>query len=266
MNHFAGTKRLVFKVGTSTLTHETGKLNLRRMRDLARVLSDLKNAGREIVLVSSGAIGVGVGKLKLERRPHDIGGRQACAAVGQCELMYIYDKLFSEYGHVTAQVLLTRDCVDDRLRRMNIENAFERLLDMGALPIINENDTVAVEEIVFGDNDTLSALVAREVRADALIILTDIDGLHERNPREDPTAPLIHVVEAITSHTREIAGGTGSSRGTGGMITKIEAADIATRQGITTAIIDGSDPEDIYRLLDGEEIGTVFLAHREDQA
>ena len=139
MNHFAGAKRLVFKVGTSTLTHETGKLNLRRMRDLARVLSDLKNAGREIVLVSSGAIGVGVGKLKLERRPHDIGGRQACAAVGQCELMYIYDKLFSEYGHVTAQVLLTRDCVDDRLRRMNIQNAFERLLDMGALPIINEN-------------------------------------------------------------------------------------------------------------------------------
>ena len=266
MNHFAGAKRLVFKVGTSTLTHETGKLNLRRMRDLARVLSDLKNAGHEIVLVSSGAIGVGVGKLKLERRPHDIGGRQACAAVGQCELMYIYDKLFSEYGHVTAQVLLTRDCVDDRLRRMNIQNAFERLLDMGALPIINENDNVAVEEIVFGDNDTLSALVAREVRADALIILTDIDGLHERNPREDPTAPLIHVVEAITSHTREIAGGTGSSRGTGGMITKIEAADIATRQGITTAIIDGSDPEDIYRLLDGEEIGTVFLAHREDQA
>ena len=189
MNHFAGAKRIVFKVGTSTLTHETGKLNLRRMRDLARVLSDLKNAGREIVLVSSGAIGVGVGKLKLERRPHDIGGRQACAAVGQCELMYIYDKLFSEYGHVTAQVLLTRDCVDDRLRRMNIENAFERLLDMGALPIINENDTVAVEEIVFGDNDTLSALVAREVRADALIILTDIDGLHERNPREDPSAP-----------------------------------------------------------------------------
>ena len=266
MNHFAGAKRLVFKVGTSTLTHETGKLNLRRMRDLARVLSDLKNAGHEIVLVSSGAIGVGVGKLKLERRPHDIGGRQACAAVGQCELMYIYDKLFSEYGHVTAQVLLTRDCVDDRLRRMNIQNAFERLLDMGALPIINENDTVAVEEIVFGDNDTLSALVARIVRADALIILTDIDGLHERNPREDPTAPLIHVVEAITPHTREIAGGTGSSRGTGGMITKIEAADIATRQGITTAIIDGSDPEDIYRLLDGEEIGTVFLAHSEDQA
>ena len=263
MNHFAGAKRLVFKVGTSTLTHETGKLNLRRMRDLARVLSDLKNAGREIGLVSSGAIGVGVGKLKLERRPHDIGGRQACAAVGQCELMYIYDKLFSEYGHVTAQVLLTRDCVDDRLRRMNIQNAFERLLDMGALPIINENDTVAVEEIVFGDNDTLSALVAREVRADALIILTDIDGLHEENPRVNPNAKLIPVVEEITPHLREIAGGTGSSRGTGGMITKVQAADIATRAGVTTAIVDGSDPDDIYRLLDGEARGTVFLPRRE---
>ena len=263
MNDLQRAKRIVFKVGTSTLTHDTGKLNLRRMRDLARVLSDLKNAGREIVLVSSGAIGVGVGKLKLERRPHDIGGRQACAAVGQCELMYIYDKLFSEYGHVTAQVLLTRDCVDDRLRRMNIQNAFERLLDMGALPIINENDTVAVEEIVFGDNDTLSALVAREVHADALVILTDIDGLHEQNPRENPDAKLIHLVEEITPHIREIAGGTGSSRGTGGMITKIEAADIATREGITTAIIDGSDPGNIYRLLDGETIGTVFRAHRE---
>ena len=213
--------------------------------------------------MSSGAIGVGVSKLKLERRPHDIGGRQACAAVGQCELMYIYDKLFSEYGHVTAQVLLTRDCVDDRLRRMNIQNAFERLLDMGALPIINENDTVAVEEIVFGDNDTLSALVAREVHADALVILTDIDGLHEQNPRENPDAKPIHLVEEITPHIREIAGGTGSSRGTGGMITKIEAADIATRAGIATAIIDGSDPGNIYRLLDGETIGTVFRAHRE---
>ena len=263
MNRLQDAKRIVFKVGTSTLTHDTGKLNLRRMRDLARVLSDLKNAGREIVLVSSGAIGVGVGKLKLERRPHDIGGRQACAAVGQCELMYIYDKLFSEYGHVTAQVLLTRDCVDDRLRRMNIQNAFERLLDMSALPIVNENDTVAVEEIVFGDNDTLSALVAREVHADALVILTDIDGLYEQNPRENREAKLIHMVEEITPHIREIAGGTGSSRGTGGMITKIEAADIATREGIVTAIIDGSDPDNLYRLLDGEAIGTVFCAHRE---
>ncbi len=195
MNYFQNAKRVVVKVGTSTLTHETGKLNLRRMRELVRVLSDLKNAGCEIILVSSGAIGVGVSKLKLERRPHDIGGRQACAAVGQCELMYIYDKLFGEYGHVTAQVLLTRDCVDEHVRNMNIQNAFERLLDLGALPIINENDTVAVEEIVFGDNDTLSAIVAKIVQADALVILTDIDGLHEENPKINPQAKLIPVVE-----------------------------------------------------------------------
>ena len=263
MNDLQRAKRIVFKVGTSTLTHDNGRLNLRRMRDLVRVLSDLKNAGREVVLVSSGAIGVGVAKLKLERRPHDIGGRQACAAVGQCELMYIYDKLFSEYGHVTAQVLLTRDCVDDRMRSMNIQNAFDRLLDMGALPIINENDTVAVEEIVFGDNDTLSALVARLVRADALVILTDIDGLHEQNPCENPNAKLIPVVEEVTARVREIAGGTGSSRGTGGMITKIEAADIATRAGIVTVILDGSNPDDLYRLFDGEQRGTTFLARRE---
>lgn len=262
MNYFQNAKRVVVKVGTSTLTHETGKLNLRRMRELVRVLSDLKNAGCEIILVSSGAIGVGVSKLKLERRPHDIGGRQACAAVGQCELMYIYDKLFGEYGHVTAQVLLTRDCVDEHVRNMNIQNAFERLLDLGALPIINENDTVAVEEIVFGDNDTLSAIVARIVQADALVILTDIDGLHEENPKINPQAKLIPVVEEITQHTRDIAGGTGSSRGTGGMITKVEAAELATSAGIVTAIIDSSDPDNLYRLFDGESIGTTFLPKR----
>lgn len=264
MNYFQDAKRIAIKVGTSTLTHDTGKLNLRRMRELVRVIADLKNAGREIILVSSGAIGVGVGKLKLEKRPLDIGGRQACAAVGQCELMYIYDKLFSEYGHVTAQVLLTRDCVEDPLRNMNIQNAFDRLLDLGALPIINENDTVAIDEIVFGDNDRLSAVVARAVHADALVILTDIDGLHEENPRTNPLAKLIPVVDKITQHTRDIAGGTGSNRGTGGMITKIEAADIATKSGIVTAIIDGSDPDNLYHLLDGEVIGTIFPARRED--
>lgn len=259
MNAIADARRIVIKVGTSTLTHDTGKLNLRRMRELAFVLSDLKNAGREIILVSSGAIGVGVGKLKLPRRPSDIGGRQACAAVGQCELMYIYDKLFSECGHVTAQVLLTRDCVAERERLLNIQNAFERLLDMGALPIVNENDTVAVEEIVFGDNDTLSAIVAATINADALIILTDIEGLYEENPQKNPDAKLIPVVEEITDHTRQIAGGAGSSRGTGGMITKIEAADLATRKGIVTCIVNGSDPENLYRLLNGESVGTVFL-------
>lgn len=262
MNYFQDLHRLVVKVGTSTLTHSTGKLNLRRMDHLARVLSDLRNQGIEVILVSSGAIGVGVGKLKLPAKPHDIGGRQACAAVGQCELMYIYDKIFGEYGQTTAQVLLTRDCVDDKMRLYNIRNAFERLLDLGALPIINENDTVATEEIEFGDNDTLSAVVAKAVDADALVILTDIDGLHARNPKEDPDAPLIHVVDTITDDTRRIAGGAGSSRGTGGMYTKIIAAGIATAAGVTTAIIDGSDPENLYALLEGGEIGTVFPAKK----
>ncbi|MBQ8506053.1 MAG: glutamate 5-kinase [Clostridia bacterium] len=258
MNFFQNIRRLVVKVGTSTLTHDTGKLNLRRMDHLARVLADLRNQGTEIILVSSGAIGVGVGKLKLPAKPHDIGGRQACAAVGQCELMSISDKLVGDYGTTPAQVLLTRDCVDDKMRLYNIQNAFERLLDMGALPIINENDTVATEEIEFGDNDTLSAVVAKVVHADALVILTDIDGLHAQNPKENPDSPLIHVVDHITDETRRIAGGAGSSRGTGGMYTKILAAGIATAAGITTAIIDGSTPENLYSLLAGEEVGTVF--------
>ena len=262
VNYFENVHRLVVKVGTSTLTHETGRLNLRRMDHLARVLADLRNRGMEIILVSSGAIGVGVGKLKLNAKPHDIGGRQACAAVGQCELMYIYDKLFGEYGHVTAQVLLTRDCVDDALGLRNIRNAFERLIDMGALPIVNENDTVATEEIEFGDNDTLSAVVARVTRADALVMLTDIDGLHAENPAKNPNAPLIHVVDQITEDTQRIAGGVGSSRGTGGMYTKVIAAEEATRAGITAAIIDGSAPEALYALLAGEEVGTVFPAGR----
>ena len=261
MNYFKNTRRLVVKVGTSTLTYETARLNLRRMDRLARVLADLRNRGMEIVLVSSGAIAVGVGKLKLPAKPHDLGGRQACAAVGQCELMYIYDKLFGEYGQTTAQVLLTRDCVDDALRLNNIRSAFARLLDLGALPIINENDTVATEEIEFGDNDTLSAVVARAVRADALVILTDIDGLHAQNPKEYPDAPLIHVVDKIDENTKRIAGGAGSARGTGGMYTKVVAAELATAAGITTAIVDGSDPEILYRLLGGESVGTVFTAN-----
>ena len=252
--------RIVIKIGTSTLAYATGQLNIRRVEALCKTMSDIRNAGHELILVSSGAIGMGVGKLGLRERPQDIPGKQAAAAVGQCELMYIYDKFFGEYGHTTAQVLLTRDCVDDPRRLSNIRNAFDRLLDLGALPIINENDTVATEEIEFGDNDTLSAVVARIVKADALVILTDIDGLHAENPKQNPNAPLIHVVEEVTEETRRIAGGAGSSRGTGGMYTKIIAAGQATREGITTAIIDGSTPENLYRLLEGEEIGTVFLA------
>ena len=259
MDLFRDAKRIVVKVGTSTLTYDTGRLNLRRMEKLAQVLSDIKNSGKEIILVSSGAIGVGVGKLKLPARPHDIGGRQACAAVGQCELMAIYDRLFAEYGHVTAQVLLTRDCVDDRERERNVENAFARLLDLGALPIVNENDTVAVEEIEFGDNDTLSAVVAQVVRADALVILTDIDGLYTADPRKNPDAQLIHVVEKITDETQSIAGGSGTARGTGGMITKIHAAERAGKIGIVTAIVNGSNPENLYTLIDGGEVGTVFM-------
>lgn len=260
MNYFKNIRRIVVKVGTSTLTHDTGKLNLRRMDHLVRVLADIRNRNIEVVLVSSGAIGVGVGKLKLPSKPHDIGGRQACAAVGQCELMYIYDKFFGEYGHTTGQVLLTRDCVDDPLRLYNIRNAFERLIDLGALPIVNENDTVATEEIEFGDNDTLSAIVAKTVGADALVILTDIDGLHTENPQKNPNAPLVHVVEEITDAVKQSAGGAGSSRGTGGMYTKIVAAEIAGEAGVTTAIIDGSTPENLYALLSGEEIGTIFPA------
>lgn len=257
--------RIVIKVGTSTLAHPTGRLNIQRIELLCKVMSDLKNAGHQIILVSSGAIAMGFGKLNLPERPKDVPTKQASAAVGQCELMYTYDKLFTEYNHTVAQLLITRpDITGGGQRRENFHVTLERLLELGALPIINENDTVAVEEIVFGDNDTLSALVARIVRADALIILTDIDGLHEENPRENPQAKLIHVVEKIDRHTREIAGGTGSSRGTGGMITKIEAADIATRAGIATAIIDGSNPDNLYRLLEGQQIGTVFLARRED--
>lgn len=258
MNYFKNVRRIVVKVGTSTLTHDTGRLNLRRMDHLTRVLADIRNRGIEIVLVSSGAVGVGVSKLKLNAKPGDTSGRQACAAVGQCELMYIYDKLFSEYGHVTAQVLLTRDCVDIPHRLRNTRNAFERMIGMGALPIVNENDTIETEEIDFGDNDTLSAVVAQVVHADALIILTDIDGLYDQNPKEYPDAKLIHTVDHVTKHTKQIAGGAGSARGTGGMITKVLAAEHTTKLGIVTAIINGSTPENLYALLSGEEIGTVF--------
>lgn len=257
-NAFKKAKRIVVKLGTSTLTHENGKLNLRRIAHLVRTLADLRNEGKEIILVSSGAIGVGVGKLNLTHRPYDIGGRQACAAVGQCELMYIYDKLFIEYGYITAQVLLTRDITDDEIRKRNVQNTFERLLDMGALPIVNENDTVSVDEIEYGDNDTLSAIVAELVHADALIMMTDIEGLYNSDPRTDSQAQLIHHVKEITPQIRAKAGGRGSTRGTGGMITKLDAAQIAMDAGIISAIINGYDPENIYRLLSGEQIGTVF--------
>lgn len=256
------TKRIVVKVGTSTLTYDTGKINLRRLSKLAQVLSDLKNSGKEVVLVTSGAIGVGVGKLGLKERPHDTPGRQAAATVGQCELMFLYDKFFSEYGNIIGQLLVTRSDFENEERHTNLHNSFIKLFEYGAIPIVNENDSVAVEEIVFGDNDSLSAHIAKIVDADLLVILTDIDGLFSANPRDDENAVLIHAVDKITDDILALAGGTGTNRGTGGMVTKLHAAQIATEAGIDTVVMNGSDPEELYKLLDGRQIGTLFKAQR----
>ncbi len=252
-------KRVVFKVGTTTLTHKTGKTDIRHMGGLVRVLSDLMNQGIQVVLVTSGAIGVGVGKLGLPSRPTDTPGRQAAATVGQCELMFMYDKMFAEYGHIVGQLLITKEDVEDDVRRGNLINTFEKLFEYGAIPVINENDSVAVDEIVYGDNDSLSAIVARLVQADQLIILTDIDGLYDRNPAQ-PGAKLISLVEAITPEIEAMAGGSASGFGTGGMETKVHAAKIATEAGIDTVIINGNPIENIYALFDGENVGTRFKA------
>ena len=251
-------KRLVVKVGTSTLTYDTGRTNIRRMHKLVSVLSDIVNSGIEVALVTSGAIGVGVGKLGLSARPEDTPGRQAAATVGQCELMFMYDKLFAEYGHTVGQMLITKSDVDNPERRQNLINAFEKIFEFGAIPIINENDSVATEEIAVGDNDTLSAIVAVNVRADLLVILTDIDGLYDSDPRKNPQARRIPRVEEITPAVEELAGGAGSNRGTGGMATKLKAAKLAKSQGIPTAVISGSHTETLYQLLRGEDVGTVF--------
>lgn len=262
MNSFKS-RRIVVKVGTSTLTYENGKVNLKNMEKLCKVLSDLHNSGKQVILVTSGAIGVGVGKLKLTERPKETRYKQALAAVGQCELMFLYDKFFGEYNNSVAQILLTKDIVLNEHSKQNVVNTFQTLLEMGIIPIVNENDTVATDELIganFGDNDNLSAIVADLVGADLLIILTDIDGLYETDPRKDKNAKKIKLVEHIDDHIREIAGGSGSNRGTGGMSTKITAAAAATSAGINTCVMKGDDPSIIYKLLDGEEIGTMFLA------
>ena len=251
-------KRIVVKVGTSTLTYDNGKLNLNRIEKLVRVLSDLKNRGLEVILVSSGAIGVGVGKLGLNKKPSITMEKQAAAAIGQCELMYMYDKMFSEYGYITGQVLLTKDVLDNTERKQNVTNTFITLIKMGVIPIVNENDAVSVEQIEFGDNDTLSALVATLTDAETLVIMTDIDGLHEQNPKDNPDAKLISEVVEINDEIKKIAGGAGSTRGTGGMITKIMAAEIAEKAGIQTIVCDGNDPKILYKIFDGEEVGTFF--------
>ena len=254
--------RVVVKVGTSTLAHHTGLLNIRRVEELCRVLSDLKNAGHEIILVSSGAIGMGVGKLSLKSRPVDMPTKQAAAAVGQCELMYTYDKLFSEYHHNVAQILLTASDVEEPGRRENFHNTLSRLLELQALPIINENDTVATEEITIGDNDTLSALVAANIQAELLILLSDIDGLYDADPHTTSDAKIIPVVEEITDEILALGGGSGSSLGTGGMATKLHAAQIVTAAGADMVIANGVQPALLYDILDGRRVGTRFLAKR----
>ncbi len=252
-------KRIVVKVGTSTLTYETGKTNIRRMIKLCSVLADLHNAGLDVVLVTSGAIGVGVGKLGLDEKPQDIPGRQAAACVGQTELMFMYDKFFSEYGQKIGQLLVTKSDFEQPERRDNLSNAFQKLFEYGAIPVVNENDSVATEEIVYGDNDSLSAIVAVLTGADLLVILTDIDGLFDANPNEDPDARLIPVVETITPEIEALCGGAGTSRGTGGMLTKVHAAKTATAAGIPVVVMNGSAPQDLYRVIDGHRIGTLFL-------
>ena len=256
--------RIVVKIGTSTLAHPSGHLNIRRVESLCRVISDIKNAGHEIILVSSGAIGMGVGKLGLREKPKDIPSKQAAAAVGQCELMYIYDKLFGEYHHTVAQLLITGDDTANETRHRNFINTLNRLLELGALPILNENDTVATDEIVIGDNDTLAAIVAESVRADLLILLSDIDGLYDSDPHENPDARLIPVVERLDDHIRALAGGSGSSLGTGGMVTKLQAAQIATEAGCEMVIANGHHPAALYDIAAGQPAGTRFLAGRKE--
>ncbi|MBQ1235126.1 MAG: glutamate 5-kinase, partial [Oscillospiraceae bacterium] len=230
--------RVVIKVGTSTLTYKTGHLNIRRIENLVKVISDLKNSGVEIVLVTSGAIGVGVSKIGLSQKPTDIPTKQAAASIGQCELMYMYDMQFNKYNHVVSQVLLTRYTVEDEKSHTNATNTLNRLLELGVIPIINENDTVSTDEIEFGDNDTLSAIVAGLVQAEKLIILSDIDGLYTANPQKDPDAKLIPLVEEINDYIRSIAGGAGSALGTGGMTTKIHAAERMMKNGGDMHIIN----------------------------
>ncbi|WP_024614101.1 glutamate 5-kinase [Clostridium sp. Ade.TY] len=256
-------KRIVIKVGTSTLTYENGNINLTRIEKLARVISDLMNSGKEVVLVTSGAIGVGSSKLKLKEKPQSIREKQAVAAIGQCELMHIYSKFFGEYSHTVGQVLLTRDVVEDDHIRNNVCNTFNTLLEMGIVPIVNENDTVAIDEIEnivkFGDNDNLSAIVSGLVNADLLIILSDIDGFYDKDPRSNDDAKLLNRVYEITEELEAAAGGAGTSFGTGGMITKLSAAKTANSEGVNMVLANGEEPSILLDIMNGEEIGTLFL-------
>lgn len=251
--------RIVVKIGTSTLAYATGQLNIRRVEELCKTMSDIRNAGHELILVSSGAIGMGVGKLGLRTRPRDIPTKQAAAAVGQCELMYIYDKLFSEYHHTVAQLLITADNLSDETRHANFTNTLNRLLELGAVPVINENDTVATDEIVIGDNDTLAAMVAESVEADLLVLLSDIDGLYTADPHADPTAKLLPVVHRVDDGIRALAGVSSTDQGTGGMVTKLRAAEICLNCGCEMVIANGSEPTLLYDIVEGKPVGTRFV-------
>lgn len=252
-------KRIVVKLGTSTLTHKTGRLNIRRMEKLVKTLADLQNSGKELVIVSSGAIGLGMSKMGLQTRPKETTMKQACAAVGQCELMYMYDKLFGEYNMTVAQILLTKYTLDTP-RKSNVENTFRKLIEYGIIPVVNENDTVAIDELEleFGENDSLAAYVGIFCGADMLVILSDIDGLFDSDPRENPDAKIIPMVNGIDDNIRSLAGGAGSNLGSGGMITKINAAEIAMSAGIDMAILNGRNPSVLYDLFDGKQAGTIF--------
>jgi glutamate 5-kinase len=259
-------KRVVVKVGTSTLTYDTGKVNFSRIDKLVRVICDLMNQEKEVILVTSGAIGVGVGKLKLSGKPKSIREKQAVAAVGQSELMQIYSRFFADYSHIVGQILLTRDVVENETGRKNVINTFDTLIEMGIVPVVNENDSVAVDEIesgkhkVFGDNDTLSAIVAKLVNADLLIILSDIDGFYDSDPKKNCNSKLISVIEEINDEVEKCAGGAGTNRGTGGMVTKLQAAKIAMNAGIDLVLINGQHPELIMDVIEGADVGTLFKA------
>lgn len=256
-------KRIVIKVGTSTLTYPGYRMNIRRIEKLVKVISDIRNSGTEVLLVSSGAIAMGIGKIGLAKRPSDIAGKQACAAIGQCELMYTYDKLFSEYNHTVSQVLLTGGDLKNQERRVNVKNTINRLIKLGTIPVLNENDTVATDEITsIGDNDTLAALVCETADADLLILLSDIDGLYTADPNKDKNATIIHHVSAITSDIRKRAGGSSTDQGTGGMATKVNAAAICLRDHIDMVIANGEDPLILYDILQGKEAGTLFSSEQ----
>ncbi|MBQ6660899.1 MAG: glutamate 5-kinase [Lachnospiraceae bacterium] len=261
----AGKKRIVVKIGSSTLTHpETGDMDLVKMERLVRILADISNSGKDVVLVSSGAIAVGRKTMKINERPKEKSVKQACAAIGQTRLMMVYQRLFAEYNKVPAQVLITKLTMIHDENRRNARATFTELLSMGVIPVVNENDTVVTDEIEFGDNDTLSAIVAALIHADLLVLLSDIDGLYDDDPRTNPDAKFIEEIDYITDDLESMAKGAGSDVGTGGMTTKIAAARIANDAGADMVICNGSDMKNLRHVIEGRNVGTIFRAHKNE--